>query len=84
MTVPVRITHPFHPLLGQEIDFVVRRVQWGEERVFYRDQHGHRTSVPACWTSLMPEDLVVTIGAGRSSFRVQDLTDLAVLIRGLR
>jgi hypothetical protein len=84
LTGPVRITHPFHPLDGQEIDFVVRRVQWGEERVFYRDRQGRVVSLPACWTSLAPEDPVVTAGAGRSPFRVQDLIDLAILIRGLR
>jgi hypothetical protein len=84
VTGPVRITHPFHPLFGQEIDFVVHRAQWGEERVFYRDRHGHRASLPARWTSLAPEDPFITAGAGRSRFRVQDLIDLAALLRGLR
>jgi len=84
VTGPVRITHPFHPLFGQEIDFVVHRAQWGEERVFYRDRHGHRASLPARWTSLAPEDPFITAGAGRSWFRVHDLVDLAALLRGLR
>ncbi|MGH7860168.1 MAG: DUF5372 family protein, partial [Candidatus Binatia bacterium] len=26
---PVRITHPFHPLFGQAIEFVERRQNWG-------------------------------------------------------
>jgi len=84
VTGAVRITHPFHPMCGQEIDVVVHRVQWGEERVFYRDPQGHRASLPARWTSLAPEDPYIAVGAGRSQFRVQDLNDLAALLRGLR
>lgn len=73
-----------HPRCGQEIDVVVHRVQWGEERVFYRDPQGHRASLPAHWTSLAPGDPYIAVGAGRSQFRVQDLIDLAALLRGLR
>ena len=80
----MRVTHPFHPLCGQEIDFVVRRAQWGEDRVFYRDERGHRASVPTCWTSLAPEDPYIAVGTGRSRFRVRDLVDLVVLLRELR
>ena len=47
VTAPVRITHPFHPQFGQDIDFVERRHRWGEERVLYRDRHGHLVSLPA-------------------------------------
>ena len=84
MPIAVRITHPFHPLCGHEIDVVARRFQWGEDRVFYRDPQGHRTSLPARWTSLTPADAYITVGAGRSRFRVQDLIDLAALLAGLR
>ena len=84
LTGPVRITHPFHPRFGQKIDLVVHRVQWGEERVFYRDRRGHRASLPARWTSLAPEDPFLTAAAGRSRFRVQDLLELVALLRGLR
>ena len=84
MTAPVRITHPFHPLVGQEIDFVVRRVQWGEDRVFYRNPRGHIASLPADWTSAAPADPLVAQGAGRSRFRVPDLIELAALLRELR
>lgn len=79
----MRITHPFHPLYGQSLDLVVRRAQWGEERVFYRDREGHLASLPARWTSLVAEDLFVTVGAGRSRLRVQDLVELAALLRTL-
>ena len=81
---PVRITHPFHPQCGQALDVIVCRAQWGEERVFYRDRHGHRASLPACWTSLAPADPYVAVAAGRSRFRLQDLLELVALLEEVR
>jgi Family of unknown function (DUF5372) len=81
---PVRVTHPFHPLFGQVLDVVVHRHTWGEDRVYYRDGRGLLTSLPAGWTSLVPEDAFVAVAAGRSRFRVQDLVDLAAVVVRLR
>ena len=83
MTGPVRITHPFHPAVGQEIDVVFRR-GWGEDRVFYRDRQGQLASLPARWTSAVAEDPFVTVAGGRSRFRVDDLIELVALVRRLR
>ena len=83
MTAPVRITHPFHPRFGEELEFVERRHNWGEDRVFYRDRHGHLASLPARWTSVEAEDPCVVAGAGRSWFRVADLLELAALVARL-
>lgn len=80
MTAPVRITHPFHPRFGAELEFVERRHNWGEDRVFYRDRHGHLASLPARWTSVEAEDPWVVAGAGRSWFRVADLIELTALV----
>ena len=84
VTGPVRITHPFHPLCGLEIDVVERRPHWGEDRVFYRDPDGYLLSLPARWTSVEEEDSFVVVAAGRSRFRAVDLIDLAALIRTCR
>jgi len=84
VTAPVRITHPFHPQFGQGIDFVERRHRFGEERVLYRDRHGHLASLPARWTSVVAEDPFVVVAAGRSRFRVADLLELVELIGRLR
>lgn len=84
MTAPVRITHPFHPQRGQAIDFVVRRAQWGEDRIWYRDREGHLASLPARWTSVTPEDPVMSVGAGQALFRVEDLLALVALVARLR
>ena len=83
VTGPVRVTHPFHPLHGQELEVLAQRVQWGEGRVFYRDPQGHRASMPVGWTSLVAPDPYLTVGAARSRFRLQDLIDLAALLAGI-
>jgi hypothetical protein len=62
----------------------MQRPNWGEERVFYRDRGGHLASLPACWTSVAPEDPVTAVGAGRASFRVEDLIGLTRLVAKLR
>jgi Family of unknown function (DUF5372) len=84
VTGPVRVIHSFHPLYGQELDVVAHRVQWGEERVFYRDPQGHRASMPVGWTSLAPPDPYLAVAKARSRFRLEDLIDLANLLAGVR
>jgi hypothetical protein len=84
VTGPVRITHPFHPRRGEDLDFVFRRPHWGEDRVFYRDRDGHLASLPARWTSVVSEDPVATAGDGRALFRVEDLIAVVALVERLR
>jgi len=81
---PVRITHPFHPLFGKEIDFVARQQRWGEDRVVYRGTDGHLVWLPTHWTSVEEQDPVVIVSSGRSYFRAADLIDLAALVVTLR
>ena len=80
----MRITHPFHPLFGREIDFVDRQQRWGEDRVLYRDADGYLQWLPARWTSVEPEDPFIIVSAGRSAFRAADLIDLAALVPTVR
>ena len=80
VTGPVRITHTFHPQCGQEIQFVARHDQWGEDRVFFRSARGHLASLPARWTSLAPQQPVVGAGGGPARFRVDDLLELSALL----
>ena len=60
------------------------RHNWGEQRVYFHDDNGRLVSLPASWTSVLPPDPFVALSAGRSAFRVQDLLELARLLRGLR
>jgi hypothetical protein len=77
------VTHPFHPLRGREYDLVDYRHFWSEDRVVYVDETGAARSLPARWTSAVAEDPAVVVSAGRAHFRVDDLLELAKLVRGL-
>ncbi|MGH8545503.1 MAG: DUF5372 family protein, partial [Gammaproteobacteria bacterium] len=43
----VRITHPFHPWVGQEFEFVKRCKNWRPDRVDLVDAGGELVSLPA-------------------------------------
>ena len=75
-----RIVHPFHPLSGQQLLLVTTRHNWGEDLLYYHDPKGALVSVPARWTDRIPVDPVVTVSAGRSPFRLEDLLELARLV----
>jgi len=76
-----RVTHPFHPLSGKTLRVVTVRRNWGvPSQVYYHDEDGRLRGVPVAWTSLFPEDPVVTFGAGRAPFRLADLLELARLV----
>jgi len=74
------VTHRFHPLFGCEFEFVKRRRNWGEDRVYVYDDHGELCSLPLAWTDLAPEDPFVVVAAGRSALRTADLVELAELV----
>ena len=71
------VTHPFHPLFQREFDLITHRSNWGDDRVYFHDDEGCLKSLPAMWTSVTPEDPFVTLAAGRSHFRVEDLLEIA-------
>jgi hypothetical protein len=79
----VKVTHPFHPLTGQEFGFAFRRCNWGEDRVFVFTEDGAVRGFPAGWTDAAPADPFVVMAEGRSAFRVQDLLALASLLERL-
>ena len=76
------MTHPFHPLCGREYELIEYRHFGSEDRVVYVDETGAIRSLPAHWTSVVAEDPVVFVSAGRSHFRVADLVELTRLVRG--
>jgi Family of unknown function (DUF5372) len=71
-----RITHPFHPLLGNEYELVGRHLTWGEDRVLYYGPEGRLKSFLVNITDLFPIDAFIRVSAGRSAFRVDDLLEL--------
>jgi hypothetical protein len=61
---------------------VTRKLNWGEDRVFYYDQAGALKSFLSNVTDLAPEDAFGHVSAGRSAFRADDLLELRRLIDG--
>jgi Family of unknown function (DUF5372) len=78
------VTHPFHPWFGREYEFVVRRRNWGEDRVCFRDAGGQVRSLPTAWTDAAEVDPFVVLATGRCPFRTPDLLELADLLDRLR
>lgn len=75
------MTHPFHPLLGQEFDLVGYAHTWGEHRVFFRELGEERVrSMPAGWTDVEGPDPFLVLSGRRTCFRVEDLAALVRLI----
>jgi Family of unknown function (DUF5372) len=75
----VIVTHPFHPLFGQEV-VVVETQDLRGWRVYYRNGKGEMVSIPLSWTTLGSDDPFVVVSQGRSDFRVTDLLQLAALV----
>jgi len=63
---------------------VILRHNWGEDRVYFHNAEGRLTSLPAQWTNVVAVDPFVTMAAGRSHFRVEDLLKLVGLLEGVR
>lgn len=74
------MTHPFHPLAGQEFEFVKRRKNWQLDRVYYFDAVGELATLPAEWTDVVAPDPFVVIASGRAPFRTEDLLALTELV----
>jgi hypothetical protein len=55
------------------LDLVAQGREWGEDRVYYRDQNGRMRFLPARWTNLTAPDPFVLAATGRAYFRVEDL-----------
>jgi len=78
--LPKRLSHPFHPLYGQQFEILSYRHNWGEYRVTFYETPEHIRALPAAWTSLVPPDPSVILAAGRAAFRVADLLQLSQLL----
>jgi hypothetical protein len=79
----VRVTHPFHPLAGEELEFVKRRKNWRADRVYVFDAAGEVVSLPAEWTDVVAADPFVVVAAGRSPFHIAGLLELSELVERL-
>jgi hypothetical protein len=80
----VRVTHPFHPLSGQELACVGERYNRYGRRLLLRLDEVAVCSVPPQWTDLVAPDPEIVLGEGRALFRVADLLELARLVDQIR
>jgi len=55
-----------------------------EDRVCFHDEKGRLCEIPLGWTSLAVGDAFLSVAAGRSWFRFEDLVELARLIQEAR
>jgi hypothetical protein len=79
-----RITHPFHPLCGREYILITHRLNWGEDRVSFKDENGDYHCIPAQWTDINPPDPFEQCGNNDSYFRIADLIEIMEIIRKLK
>jgi hypothetical protein len=79
----VRITHPFHPLSGQQLACVGERYNRYGRRLLLQVDEATVCSVPPQWTELMVPDPEIVIGTHRALFRVADLLELVRLVEQL-
>ena len=77
------ITHPLHPLYGQEFELVDYHSGSKISKVFFPDGNGHRKLVPAEWTDIVTVDPYLEISKGCSIFRYEDLVQLSSLIKNI-
>jgi len=70
------VTHPFHPLSGQQLVCVGERYNRYGTRLLLRVDNERVCSVPRQWTDVVAPDPEVVIGKGRGLVRVADLLEL--------
>ena len=78
------VTHPFHPLCGQELVVEDLQNRNGGLRVYFRNEKGDLLTIPVPWTSLAVPDPFIEIAQGRADFRLTDLLELAERLSRLR
>ena len=77
------MTHPFHPLAGQRLEFVKRRKNWSADRVYVYDREGKLVTLPVEWTDVEVRDPFLVVAGGRSPFHITSLLELADLLERL-
>ncbi|NOQ54998.1 MAG: hypothetical protein GQ558_10400 [Thermoplasmata archaeon] len=80
----VRVTHPFHPLYGEEFEFNEYRRGWRGEKIWFLREDGSTCSMPLAWCDLQPPDPYLVVGEGRAAFRIEDLLRLTELLAEVR
>ncbi len=78
------MTHPFHPRRGEELEYFEYRRDWNGQRVYFYDESGCLSSMPAEWTNVVSPGAMEVIGEHQAQFRVDDLTTLVRLVKRIQ
>jgi hypothetical protein len=79
----VRVTHPFHPLGGQQLVCVGERHNAVGARVLLATGNDRIYSVPIEWTDLAAPNSQQILGENRVVVRIHELLELERLVTGL-
>jgi hypothetical protein len=79
----VKVTHPFHPLVGQAFPLTGSRRSRHGLYLWLVAHDGSSFSLPKAWTSEATPDAFSHVARGRTHFRLDDLSKLLDLVDGL-
>jgi hypothetical protein len=79
----VRVTHPFHPLSGQQLACVGERFNRYGKRLLLQVDESTVCSVPPQWTDAVAPDPEIVMGEARALLRVADFIELARVVARL-
>lgn len=79
----MRVTHPFHPLSGQQLACVGERFNRYGKRLLLRVDDANVCSVPPQWTDVVAADAEIVMGNASALLRMTDWIDLARLVARL-
>lgn len=77
------MTHPFHPLSGQQFACVGERYNRYGKRLLLQVDDSTVCSVAPQWTDLVAPDPEIVIGQGRALLRIADFVALSRLVARL-
>ena len=76
----MQVTHPFHPLRGQQLPCVGERYNRYGMTLLLETSDGAVFAVRPHWTDVVAPNPEVVLGGQRALFRVADLLELARLV----
>ena len=76
----MQVTHPFHPLGGQQLPCVGERYNRYGMTLLLKADDGTVYAVRPQWTDVMAPDPEIVLGGQRALFRVSDLLELVRLV----
>jgi hypothetical protein len=79
----VRVTHPFHPLSGQQLACVGERYTRYGRRFLLQVDEATVCAVPPQWTDRATPEPEIVLGEQQALFRVTDLRELVRLVAQL-